>query len=79
MSDLLAASTFLTTKWKLPVPENNRGLYDVVLGVSIKDFNVETIEAVIVTVEQNIRGFDNYKSEVRTIAPRGKYVHQGRS
>ncbi|KAF9152689.1 hypothetical protein BG015_004858 [Linnemannia schmuckeri] len=57
-------SSIKYTSWKLPVPEKNRGLYNVVLGVSIKDFNVEAIEAVIVTIEQNIRGIDNYKSEI---------------
>ncbi|KAF8945903.1 hypothetical protein BGZ47_001791 [Haplosporangium gracile] len=57
-------SSIKYTSWKLPVPEKNRGLYDVVLGLSIKDFNVDAIEAVIVTIEQNIRGIDNCKSEV---------------
>ncbi|KAG0276586.1 hypothetical protein BGZ95_007327 [Linnemannia exigua] len=52
------------TSWSIDEPDNNRGLYDVVLGVSIADFNIDAIEAIIVTSEQTIGTYNTYKSEV---------------
>ncbi|KAF9131285.1 hypothetical protein BGW39_002014 [Mortierella sp. 14UC] len=52
------------TVTSVPESYNNRGLYDIVLGVSIKDFNVDAVEAIIITFEQTIGTFSPYKSEV---------------
>ncbi|KAF9907220.1 hypothetical protein EC991_011210 [Linnemannia zychae] len=40
------------------------GLYDIVLGVSVKDFNIDAVEAIIITLEQNVGTSETYKSEV---------------
>ncbi|KAG0368305.1 hypothetical protein BGX24_002876, partial [Mortierella sp. AD032] len=52
------------TSWSIGEPDNNRGLYDVVLGVSIANFNIDAIEAIIVSFEQTIGTINTYKSEV---------------
>ncbi|KAF9923345.1 hypothetical protein FBU30_006615, partial [Linnemannia zychae] len=48
----------------LAQPTNNRGLYDMVFGVSIKDLKVDAIQAILFTVKQTVRDNDSYKTEV---------------
>ncbi|KAK3848273.1 MAG: hypothetical protein J3R72DRAFT_430324 [Linnemannia gamsii] len=52
------------TSWRIGEPDNNRGLYDVVLGVSIANFDIDAIEAIIVTFEQTTDRWNTFKSEV---------------
>ncbi|KAF9079161.1 hypothetical protein BGX23_004875, partial [Mortierella sp. AD031] len=50
----------------VPVPRARKSHYDVVLGISTKNLNLDAIEAIVITTDEEVRGLDTFRSEVIT-------------
>ncbi|KAF9101024.1 hypothetical protein BGX29_006078, partial [Mortierella sp. GBA35] len=65
---IVLTSTIKYLKWSVPVPTSRarKNHHDVVLGISTKNLNLDAIEAIVMTTDEEVRGLDTFRSEVIT-------------
>ncbi|KAF9091591.1 hypothetical protein BGX23_005029, partial [Mortierella sp. AD031] len=65
---IVLTSTIKYLKWSVPVPTSRarKNHHDVVLGISTKNLNLNAIEAIVMTTDEEVRGLDTFRSEVIT-------------
>ncbi|KAG0208473.1 hypothetical protein BGX33_006231, partial [Mortierella sp. NVP41] len=66
---IVLTSTIKYLKWSVPVPTSRarKNHHDVVLGISTKNLNLDAIEAIVMTTDEEVRGLDTFRSEFAVI------------